>query len=253
MVATAAITGFVDGTVSDSPVTMATAISITTGSTTATERMRVNSSGEVSIQSKLLVGGPNTAAGAFGVQVYGDATTAAPSVVQRGYSESTACPNYYFIKTRGTTATSTNTVVNGDLLGTVQFLGSDGTSNIGRAAITGLVDGAVSTGVLPTSLTFTTGTTVGTTRMTIGSSGKVDIYNAAKVIANSSPPAGGTTGLGLEFTNATNLGIFVGSGVPTLSAAQGSLYMRTDGSSTSTRMYINTNGSTTWTAVTTAA
>jgi hypothetical protein len=47
--------------------------------------------------------------------------------------------------------------------------------------------------------------------------------------------------------------IFSGSGAPTFSAPQGSLYLRTDGSSTSTRAYINTNGSTTWTAVTTAA
>jgi hypothetical protein len=47
--------------------------------------------------------------------------------------------------------------------------------------------------------------------------------------------------------------VLVGSGAPTVSAPKGSLYVRTDGSSTSTRLYINTNGSTTWTNVTTAA
>jgi hypothetical protein len=47
--------------------------------------------------------------------------------------------------------------------------------------------------------------------------------------------------------------IYSGTGAPTLSAPQGSLYLRTDGSSTSTRLYVNTTGSTTWTAVTTAA
>jgi len=51
----------------------------------------------------------------------------------------------------------------------------------------------------------------------------------------------------------TSPGIYSGAGAPTISAAQGSLYLRTDGSSTSTRAYINTNGSTTWTAITTAA
>lgn len=66
-------------------------------------------------------------------------------------------------------------------------------------------------------------------------------------------PAGGTAATGLRFSSTANLGIFFGSGVPTLSAAQGSLYIRTDGSTTSTRMYINTNGATTWTSVTTAA
>jgi hypothetical protein len=66
------------------------------------------------------------------------------------------------------------------------------------------------------------------------------------------PPAGGTAGIGLRMSSTANFGVFFGSGVPTLSAAQGSLYMRTDGSSTSTRMYVNTNGSTGWTNVTTA-
>jgi hypothetical protein len=40
---------------------------------------------------------------------------------------------------------------------------------------------------------------------------------------------------------------------PSHSAVKGTLYLRLDGSSTSTRAYINTDGSTTWTAVTTVA
>lgn len=47
--------------------------------------------------------------------------------------------------------------------------------------------------------------------------------------------------------------IYYGSGAPSFTAVKGSLYLRADGSSTSTRAYINTDGSTTWTAVTTAA
>lgn len=65
-------------------------------------------------------------------------------------------------------------------------------------------------------------------------------------------PAGGTAGTGFKFSSATNFGIFYGSGVPTLSAAKGSLYLRSDGTSNSTRMYVNTDGATAWTAVTTA-
>ena len=49
----------------------------------------------------------------------------------------------------------------------------------------------------------------------------------------------------------TLTGIFFGTGAPTFSAGQGSLYLRSDGSSTSTRAYVNTGG-TGWTAVTTA-
>jgi hypothetical protein len=66
-------------------------------------------------------------------------------------------------------------------------------------------------------------------------------------------PAGGTTGAGYKLSSTANFGVFFGSGAPTLSAAQGSLYMRTDGSSTTTRMYINTNGTTGWTNVVTSA
>ena len=65
------------------------------------------------------------------------------------------------------------------------------------------------------------------------------------------PAAGGMAAFLASST--AGLGIYVGSGAPTISAAQGSLYLRTDGSSTSTRLYVNTNGSTTWTNVTTAA
>ena len=60
-------------------------------------------------------------------------------------------------------------------------------------------------------------------------------------------------GAGFTFSSATNFGVFFGSGAPTLSAAQGSLYLRSDGSSTSTRAYINTDGGTTWTNLVTAA
>jgi hypothetical protein len=53
-------------------------------------------------------------------------------------------------------------------------------------------------------------------------------------------------------SGATSPGIFFGSGPPTITAPQGSLYLNTTGSSTSTRAYINTTGLAVWTAVTTA-
>lgn len=63
--------------------------------------------------------------------------------------------------------------------------------------------------------------------------------------------AGGA--LAAKFGSGGVTGIYFGSGAPTISAPQGSIYLRTDGSSTSTRLYVNTTGSTTWTNVTTAA
>lgn len=66
-------------------------------------------------------------------------------------------------------------------------------------------------------------------------------------------PAGGTAGAGYAFSSTANFGVFFGSGAPTLAAAKGSLYMRSDGSGVNDRMYVNTDGGTTWTAVVTVA
>jgi hypothetical protein len=65
--------------------------------------------------------------------------------------------------------------------------------------------------------------------------------------------AGGDTSHFINMTTTANFGIYWGSGAPTISAAQGSLYIRSDGSSTSTRLYVNTNGTTGWTNFTSAA
>lgn len=72
------------------------------------------------------------------------------------------------------------------------------------------------------------------------------------VMGGVATPAGGSANLGLVFGTTAGFGIYIGSGLPTLSAAQGSIYLRSDGSSTSTRLYVNTNGTTGWTNVTTA-
>ena len=85
------------------------------------------------------------------------------------------------------------------------------------------------------------------TGTTLGMTGAVTAMNATAI------PAGGTSGSGFLFSSTANFGVFFGSGAPSISAAKGSLYLRSDGSSTSTRAYVNTDGSTTWTAITTAA
>lgn len=64
-------------------------------------------------------------------------------------------------------------------------------------------------------------------------------------------PAQLITGAALSVQN--GVAIFAGSGAPTFTATKGSMYLNTAGSTTNDRAYINTNGATTWTAVTTAA
>lgn len=85
------------------------------------------------------------------------------------------------------------------------------------------------------------------TRFSIGGTGEVTVR------PDVATPAAGSTSARLLFGTTAGFGIYYGSGAPTVSAAQGSIYLRSDGSSTSTRMYVNTTGSTTWTNVTTAA
>lgn len=125
--------------------------------------------------------------------------------------------------------------------------GSPGFDNSSELAA--LIDDETGTGALvfantPTLVTPVIGAATGTSLTTTGT---VAAYSATAV------PAGGTTGSGIKVSSTANLGIFFGSDVPTLSAAQGSLYIRTDGSSTSTRLYVNSNGTTGWVAVTTAS
>ena len=87
----------------------------------------------------------------------------------------------------------------------------------------------------------------GSTQATFGVNGDLNI---AQGVAT---PAGGSTSARLVIGSTSGFGVYVGSGAPTVSAAQGSIYLRSDGSSTSTRLYVNTNGTTGWTNVTTAA
>ena len=63
--------------------------------------------------------------------------------------------------------------------------------------------------------------------------------------------AGGASAF-IATNTAVGMGVYVGSGAPTIAAAKGSIYLRSDGSSTSTRLYVS-DGSTTWIAVTTAS
>ena len=102
------------------------------------------------------------------------------------------------------------------------------------------------------SVNSTTGAV--TTTSTIGPDMSVTTVAATGNItadSGTAPAAGGM--LAFQMSSTAGLGIYVGSGAPTVSAAKGSLYLRTDGSSGTTRAYINTDGATTWTAINTVA
>lgn len=69
------------------------------------------------------------------------------------------------------------------------------------------------------------------------------------LVAGTTIPSGGSAGLGIMVSTVTNFGIFFGTGTPSLAAATGSLYIRSDGSTATSRLYSNVNGNTTWTAI----
>ncbi|MDB5611325.1 MAG: hypothetical protein JWP25_8225 [Bradyrhizobium sp.] len=160
-----------------------------------------------------------------------------------------------FRSARGTGAAFTASQ-SGDSFGLIGFLGAQAANTF--AADSGGAGGAfiaasatenwsaTNQGTQLKFFTTANGTAAIGLNMILKNTGMLSV-NAATAI-----PAGGSQGAGLGLSSTANFGIFFGSGVPTLSAAQGSLYLRSDGSSTSTRMYVNTNGSTGWTNVTTA-
>lgn len=119
------------------------------------------------------------------------------------------------------------------------------TSNTGSIYGISVTTGNISSALTLNSTLTVTGAT--TFNGAVASNGQLSVQPAT------APPAAGSASVGIKMSSTANLGLFFGSGAPTFSAAQGSVYIRTDGSSTSTRLYVNSNGSTTWTNFTSAA
>lgn len=162
----------------------------------------------------------------------------------------------YLAKSAGSTFTDFTAVSSGNTLGEITWNGSDSIDFAPAASIYCKVDGTPGSDDMPGKIIFATtadGAATVTDRWSIDSTGLLS--GTGSVIAHNATaiPAGGTAGAGLRVSSTSNFGIFFGSGAPTLSAAKGSLYLCSNGSTTNDRLYVNTNGGTTWTAVTTVA
>jgi hypothetical protein len=136
-----------------------------------------------------------------------------------------------------------NTTFNGPVRSENGFQTISIDQSTGTVTVTGTFGAATSV----TSLAATTITaTGGVTAATVSATGNITADSATGLVA------GGASAF-IATNVAAGMGIYVGSGAPTVAAAQGSLYLRSDGSSTSTRAYVNTNGTTGWAAITTAS
>lgn len=106
----------------------------------------------------------------------------------------------------------------------------------------------------PIAINIGSGTGLATTNIATGAAANVTTIGtttAGSSVTLKTPATGVvlTTGAG----NVANITCGTGDPNTAVTAPQGSLYLRLDGSSTSTRAYINSNGATAWVAVTTAS
>lgn len=126
-----------------------------------------------------------------------------------------------------------------------------GVKVVSAAAAGGVAVSAISSGTNESMKIDAKGT--GTLTLQSVASGNVIIGPTGKLVMAGTLTAGGLLTNAIQVATSGPL-IYSGSGAPSISAAvQGSIYLRTDGSSTSTRLYVATNTSGTWTNVTTAA
>lgn len=138
-----------------------------------------NESGRWDPSGRLLIGNTatraNTASSGSSLQIESGGSAASASIYRA--TNDTAPPALVLGKTRATTIGGVTTVAAGDNTGALHFEGTDGTSSVRSASILGIVEGAVSTGVVPGVLAFFTCNSSGTNteRMRIDSTGAVII------------------------------------------------------------------------------
>lgn len=95
--------------------------------------------------------------------------------IQRFAASATNAPNVTLTSARGTD-TSPTASVKGDETGRLLFRGYDGTSPMSSARVGAVIDGTVTTGVMPQAITFKTGSSASPVeRMRVGSDGRVFI------------------------------------------------------------------------------
>jgi hypothetical protein len=212
------------------------------GSSTLTERLRITQDGV------LVTGGTAAQFSNLNVELHG--ITAAKGVMTHCLWEASANGIIWQMrKSRGASIGSFTIVQNNDTLGILNAFGADGTQYIQAAQIIFSVDGTPGTNDMPGRIAFLTtpdGASAPTEKLRITNDGRVQAFSTTGLTG------GGNTSMAYQLSS-TLIGVYAGSGPPTITAPKGSLYLRSDGTTTNDRAYINTNGATTWTAITTVA
>jgi hypothetical protein len=173
--------------------------------TGATERARIDNSG------RLLVGTSSSAAGGSRLQIEGTGYYESSASFRRNSNDASA-PALRLNKSRGTSTGSYTAVQNGDVLGLVQFSGSDGTDDETGAQIACEVDGTPGANDMPGRLVFSTtadGASTPTERMRISQNGQVQVSNALDSFLIVSTASAGTSNYLLAGNNNAATAIFI--------------------------------------------
>ena len=145
------------------------------GTGTMTERMRINSSGNLLLGTVAAI----TAAGVTpAFQVEGITVNAGSQYLTVNNTTAGNGSLLQFNRSRGTALGAVTAVAQGDMLGRFFFAGADGTAFIGAASISAQVDATPGTNDMPGRLLFSTtadGASSPTERMRIDSAGNVGI------------------------------------------------------------------------------
>ena len=164
------------------------------GSSSSTERMRIDSSGRLLIGSTSAV--TNVLTFAPAVQVEGTTANTSRIAAIRNAAATGAFPSFICAKSRGTSNGSYTIVQSGDKIGAVEFAGADGAKFVGACSILAEVDGTPGLNDMPGRMIFSTtadNASSPTERLRINSSGNVGIGTSSPgsklhISDNTAPP-----------------------------------------------------------------
>lgn len=254
-------------------VALLTANGLTTGTA-----LRVTSSGTVTSAGEGLVNivGTGVTTG-FGLKIDLTEATLTTGLYINCYDDTATASVFTVAEDGNTTITGAGgsnmfTMTAGDMVlsdGSITITDADNAATVSLTNNTATTIGAAASGGVATliSTSLTTGALLNLelteATLTTGwylrcwdATGAVGVFNVEEdgeilVAGGRATTAGGADAINIGSSNAIK--VLWGSGAPTATAPQGSLYLRTDGSSTSTRLYANSDGAGTWVNFTSAS